>query len=83
MREMEKRSGVDLNEAGNLAYENGVIAGQWRTERSPSTWNWGGVVAILKKEAGSLVPPNARTNPRWIRNLNIKRKLKNTERKHK
>ena len=40
------------------------------------------MVAILKKEIGSLLHPNTKTNPKWLRNLNIKRKLKNTERKH-
>ena len=39
-------------------------------------------MAILKKDIGSLLHPNAKTNPKWIRNLNRKRKLKNTERKH-
>ena len=40
------------------------------------------MVAILKKDIGSLLHPNAKTNPKWIRNLNRKRKLKNTEGKH-
>lgn len=81
-RGMEKRPELGLHRAGSLVTEEGVVqvgGGQMghlvmgTERRQPSS---------CKREMGLLPPPDAGTNPRWIRNLNIKRTLGNTKRKH-